>query len=295
MKVLEVKNLKVVFPAEHGPICAVKGISLSIEKGECLALVGESGCGKSVTSLSIMKLLPDTALSRVDELRIDGIDIVNLSQKEMQKIRGDKIAIVFQDALSALNPVMPVGKQIEEVFLQHTDMSKAEAKKHAIMALEAVGIPEPERRCRDYPHELSGGMRQRVLIAMAFACNPDVIIADEPTTALDVTIQAQVLDVLAEMQKKKNTALLLITHDLSVVRRMADRVAVMYSGKIMEEAPMKELFRNPLHPYTQELINQTGAFHQREANDYASPKSKLTEVKDKHWVRCYEGVDNCGK
>ena len=254
MNVLEVEKLKVVFPGARGVIRAVEGIDLCIGKGECLALVGESGCGKSVTSLAIMKLLPDTAVYRTDKLCIAGTDVTGYTEKQMQELRGRKISIIFQDALSALNPVMPVGRQIDEVFRCHTGMSKKAAKERSIEALASVGIPNPERRYKDYPHELSGGMRQRVLIAMAFACNPDVIIADEPTTALDVTIQAQVLDLLSELQKKQNTALLLITHDLSVVGRMADRIAVMYSGKIVEEASARELFKNPLHPYTRGLI-----------------------------------------
>ena len=324
MNVLEVKNLKVIFPSMHGVIRAVEGIDISIAKGECLALVGESGCGKSVTSLAMMKLLPDTAVARMEKLGIAGIDVTDFTQKQMQELRGDKIAIIFQDALSALNPVMPVGKQIEEIFLYHTDLTKEEAKKRAIEALESVGIPDPERRSKDYPHELSGGMRQRVLIAMAFACDPDVIIADEPTTALDVTIQAQVLEILSELQKKRNTALLLITHDLSVVRKMADRIAVMYSGKIVEEAPSKELFHNPLHPYTKGLIasvatidQKKGAFTQiggqlpnpadKPSGCYFYPRCRyesevcrqkmprLEEVKPGHWVRCCIGGEDNGQ
>lgn len=259
MNVLEMKNLKVIFPGVHGVIRAVEGVDITIAKGECLALVGESGCGKSVTSLALMKLLPDSAMIRMDQHRIVDQDVRNYTEKQMEQLRGSKIAIIFQDALSALNPVMTIGRQIEEVFLSHSDISPKEARKKAVEALAAVGIPEPERRCKDYPHELSGGMRQRVLIAMAFACNPDVIIADEPTTALDVTIQAQVLDLLRTLQKERNTGLLLITHDLSVVRRMADRIAVMYSGKIVEEAPADLLFKNPLHPYTKGLMASVAA------------------------------------
>ena len=250
--------------------------------------------------------------------------MTDYTQKQMQELRGNKIAIIFQDALSALNPVMPVGKQIEEIFLYHTNLTKEEAKKRAVEALESVGIPDPERRSKDYPHELSGGMRQRVLIAMAFACDPDVIIADEPTTALDVTIQAQVLEILSELQKKRNTALLLITHDLSVVRKMADRIAVMYSGKIVEEAPSKELFHNPLHPYTKGLIasvatidQKKGAFTQiggqlpnpadKPSGCYFYPRCRyeselcrqkmpqLEEVKPGHWVRCCIGGEDNGQ
>ncbi len=252
--VLEMKNLKVVFPNEKGIIRAVEGIDLEIGKGKCVALVGESGCGKSVTSLASMKLLGQTAIMRVDEMKLCGEDITALSEKEMQKLRGSKISMVFQDALSALNPVMTIGRQLDEVFLRHLDISKKEAKERSIQALQMVGVPDPAARYKAYPHELSGGIRQRVLIAMAFACNPELIIADEPTTALDVTIQAQVLKVLSDMQKQQNTALLLITHDLSVVVHMADEIYVMYSGKIVEKASTYELFKHPLHPYTKGLI-----------------------------------------
>lgn len=252
--VLEMKNLKVVFPNEKGIIRAVEGIDLEIEKGKCVALVGESGCGKSVTSLASMRLLSQAAIMRVDEMKLCGEDITAFSEKEMQKLRGSKISMVFQDALSALNPVMTIGRQLDEVFLRHLNISKAEAKERSIQALRMVGVPDPKARYKAYPHELSGGIRQRLLIAMAFACNPELIIADEPTTALDVTIQAQVLKVLSDMQKQQNTALLLITHDLSVVVHMADEIYVMYSGKIVEKASTYELFKHPLHPYTKGLI-----------------------------------------
>ena len=251
---LRIKNLKVIFPTSYGVVQAVKGISLQIAKGECLALVGESGCGKSVTSLAIMKLLGESAEYRIDEHYIGGENVKDYSQKQMQKLRGTKISIIFQDALSALNPVMTVGKQLDEIFLHHTRISKSEAKEKSIELLDMVGIPNPQSNYKSYPHELSGGMRQRVLIAMAFACNPDIIIADEPTTALDVTIQAQILSLLSKLQKQNGTALLLITHDFSVVRHMADRVAVMYEGKIIEEKPTRELITNPSHEYTKELI-----------------------------------------
>lgn len=255
-KVLEIENLKVEFPGESGKIRAVEGINLSIEKGKCVALVGESGCGKSVTSLATMKLLNDSeAFVQADKMQLCETDMTRLSEKEMQKYRGRKISMIFQDALSALNPVMTIGKQLDEVFIRHMKMSKKEAKVHSVEALKLVGVPDAEIRYKAYPHELSGGMRQRVLIAMAFACQPDLIIADEPTTALDVTIQAQVLKVLKEMQKKHNTALLLITHDLSVVVHMADEIYVMYCGKIVEKATTRELFKNPRHPYTKGLIN----------------------------------------
>ena len=252
---LKLRNLKVIFPNAMGVVKAVEGIDLDIRKGECLALVGESGCGKSVTSLAIMKLLNSPpALMQVDELCVDGIELKDYSNKKMQDIRGKKISMIFQDAMSALNPVMTVGRQIQEVFLTQKGISKKEAKERSIKALELVGIPEPERRYNDFPHQLSGGMRQRVLIAMAFACSPELIIADEPTTALDVTVQAQVLDVLKKMQKSNDTSLLLITHDLSIVANMADTICVMYCGKIVEKSPAYELFKSPKHPYTKGLL-----------------------------------------
>lgn len=251
---IEVKNLKVVFPDGGRMIRAVEGVDLTVKKGECLALVGESGCGKSMTSLSCMKLQPPLAAVRLDQLCICGEDVTDYTDRQMQALRGSKISMIFQDALTALNPVMTIGKQMDEIYRCHEKISKKEAKMRSIEALKAVGIPDAELRYHAFPHELSGGMRQRVLIAMAFACEPEVIIADEPTTALDVTIQAQILELLSKMQKEKQTALLLITHDLSVVRSMADRIAVMYSGKIVEEAPVKELFENPLHPYTKGLM-----------------------------------------
>ncbi len=253
--VLKLRNLKVIFPNEAGVIRAVEGVSLDIKEGECVALVGESGCGKSMTSLSIMKLLNSPpALISVDELKLEGEELKDLPEKKMQMIRGSRMSMIFQDAMTALNPVMTIGKQIDEVFIRHQKLSKKEAKEKTIHALSLVGVPSPEQRYRDFPHQLSGGMRQRVLIAMAFACQPSLIIADEPTTALDVTIQAQVLDLLSDMQKKHGTSLLLITHDLSIVANMADRIYVMYAGKIVESSPAYDLFKHPYHPYTEGLL-----------------------------------------
>ena len=216
--------------------------------------MGESGCGKSVTSLAAMRLLGETALWRADALRVCGQDLLGLNERELQRLRGRHIAMIFQDALSALNPVMTVGRQLDEIYLRHFRATKAEAKRRSIEALDLVGVPDPERRYHSFPHELSGGMRQRALIAMAFACDPDLIIADEPTTALDVTIQAQVLGLLGELQRQRGTALLLITHDLSVVAQLTDEICVMYSGKLVERAGRQALFARPLHPYTRGLI-----------------------------------------
>ena len=253
--VLKVSSLKVVFPTEQGLIRAVEGVDIAINSGECVAIVGESGCGKSVTSLAMMKLLSTPpALIDAKEHIFNGKDIKDLTDKQMQNQRGSDMSMVFQDALSALNPVMTVGNQIDEVFIKHKGLSKKEARKASIETLRKVGVPSPELRYKDYPHQLSGGMRQRALIAMAFACEPTLMIADEPTTALDVTIQAQVLDLLKELQKANNMALLLITHDLAIVKHMADRVYVMYSGKVMEEATTSEVFNDPKHPYTQKLL-----------------------------------------
>jgi len=253
--ILNVENLKVIFPNPGGIVRAVEGVSLTVREGECAAIVGESGSGKSVTSLSIMKLLnTPPAVMRVDRLEFDGRELRDVSENEMLDIRGKEMAMIFQDALTALNPVMPIGHQLDEVFIRHQHMKRREAKLASIKALELVGVPSPARRYSDFPHELSGGMRQRVLIAMAFACDPKLIIADEPTTALDVTIQAQVLDVLKTMQRNRQTSLILITHDLSVVAHMADTVYVMYSGRIVEKAPLRELFHRPFHPYTEGLM-----------------------------------------
>lgn len=272
-KILDIKNLKVVFPTEMGLLRAVEGIDLSVEKGKCVAIVGESGCGKSVTSLAAMKLLnPTEAIVRADKMELDGMDIMELSDKEMQEFRGKKISMIFQDALSALNPVMTIGKQMDEIFIRHLKLSKKEAKERSIEALRLVGVPDPQMRYKAYPHELSGGMRQRVLIAMAFSCNPDLIIADEPTTALDVTIQAQVLKVLSDMQKQQKTALILITHDLSVVVHMSDEICVMYCGKIVEKATTYDLFKHPLHPYTKGLIASVAKM--------GDPKGEFVQIPD---------------
>jgi oligopeptide/dipeptide ABC transporter ATP-binding protein len=252
---LKLRNLKVIFPADQGIVRAVEGIDMDIKKGECVALVGESGCGKSVTSLAIMRLLnTPPAIIDVESINLNGEEITAYSENQMQSVRGKQISMIFQDAMTALNPVMTVGKQIDEVFLKHHHISKKEARKRTVEALRLVGIPEPESRAKAFPHQLSGGLRQRVLIAMAFACMPSLIIADEPTTALDVTIQAQVLNVLSQMQKKHHVSLLLITHDLSVVAHTADTVYVMYSGKIVEKAKVEDLFSKPHHPYTEGLL-----------------------------------------
>jgi len=268
---LDVKNLKVIFPTDEGVVRAVEGIDVGIAPGECVALVGESGCGKSVSALAIMRLLNSPpALVKADSVMFDGTDFFSLMEKELQGVRGRDISIIFQDALTALNPVTTIGSQITEVYLKHTNHTKHEAKALVIEALRSVGIPSPERRYNEYPHRLSGGMRQRVLIAMAFVCKPKLIIADEPTTALDVTIQAQVLDLLKTLQKAHGTSLLLITHDLSVVAQTSDTVYVMYAGKIVEKAAVRDLFRAPLHPYSKALIALTQTI--------SSPGGRLAQI-----------------
>ena len=251
---IEVRNLKVVFPDGNRIIRAVEGVDLTVKKGECLALVGESGCGKSMASLSCMKLQPSSAAVRLDKLCICGEDVTDYTDRQMQALRGSKISMIFQDALTALNPVMTIGKQMDEIYRCHEKISKKEAKMRSIKALKAVGIPDAELRYHAFPHELSGGMRQRVLIAMAFACEPEVIIADEPTTALDVTIQAQILRILKKLAEESDTSVILITHDMGVVAEMADHVMVMYAGKSVEYGTAEDIFDHPMHPYTVGLL-----------------------------------------
>lgn len=244
-----------MFPSAAGPVRAVNGVSFHLEPGETLGLVGESGSGKSVTALTIMRLLPPGARVEGGRVRMDGRDLLSLSEREMRRLRGASIAMVFQEPMTSLNPVLTVGDQIAEAIRLHEPVSAGEAWRRAVEMLERVGIPEPARRARQYPHQLSGGMRQRVMIAMAVACRPRVLIADEPTTALDVTVQAQILDLMKELQREFGTAILLITHDLGVVAETCNRVAVMYAGRIVEMAPVAALFDRPLHPYTEGLLH----------------------------------------
>jgi len=251
---LEVKNLSTHFPTRAGLVRAVDGISFYLDRGELLGLVGESGCGKSMTALSVMRLVSPPGKIVSGEILFDGKDLLRLSDSEMRQMRGDDIAMIFQDPMTSLNPVYTVGEQIAEALRLHRKMSRKQARQATIEAMREVAIPDPARRVDDYPHQLSGGMRQRVMIAMALACNPKLLIADEPTTALDVTIQAQILELLDELRKQRDLAVLLITHDLGVVAEVADRVAVMYTGRIVEESPVEELFERPKHPYTEGLL-----------------------------------------
>ena len=251
---LEVKDLQTQFPTRSGLVRAVDGVSFYLDRGELLGLVGESGCGKSITALSVMRLIAPPGKIVNGEILFDGKDLLKLSDAEMRQMRGDDIAMIFQDPMTSLNPVFTVGEQIAEALRLHRKLSRRDARRATIEAMREVAIPDPARRVDDYPHQLSGGMRQRVMIAMALACNPKLLIADEPTTALDVTIQAQILELLNELRKQRDLAVLLITHDLGVVAEVADRVAVMYTGRIVEESPVDELFARPKHPYTEGLL-----------------------------------------
>ena len=251
---LEVRNLKTYFYTEDGVVRAVDGVNFEVYPGEVLGLVGESGCGKSVTSLSIMRLISKPGRVDEGEILLDGENLLNLPEEEMIKVRGNRISMIFQQPQTALNPVFKVGDQLAEVLNVHQDLGKEAGWKRAVQLLKMVGVPDPERRAEAYPHELSGGMAQRVMIAMALACVPELLIADEPTTALDVTIQAQILDLMRDLRREMGTSVILITHDLGVVAEMAERVAVMYAGEIVEQTDVNTLFDQPLHPYTQGLI-----------------------------------------
>ncbi len=253
--ILEVKDLRINFKTYAGLVHAVRGVNFDLKEGETLAIVGESGSGKSVTSNALMKLIPQPpGIYESGQILFNGRDLVPLTDKEMSKVRGNEIAMIFQDPMTSLNPTMKVGRQITEVILQHKKVSKADAKKRAIELLTQVGIPFPEKRYNQYPHEFSGGMRQRVVIAIALAADPKLLIADEPTTALDVTIQAQILELMKEIQKNSKTSIIFITHDLGVVANIADRVAVMYAGQIVEYGTVNDIFYNPKHPYTWGLL-----------------------------------------
>lgn len=251
---LDVVGLKTYFRTRNGVVQAVDGVDLSVHRGEVLGVVGESGCGKSVTSLSVLGLVPYPGEVVAGTVTYDGIELTGMSQKQLSTLRGDRISMIFQQPMSALNPVFRAGAQIEEVYQLHRDYPEDERTERAVEMLRRVGIPDPARRAEAYPHELSGGMAQRVMIAMALACEPDLLIADEPTTALDVTIQAQILDLVRDLVAESDTAVVMITHDLGVIAEMADRVAVMYAGQVVEEADVITLFEDPRHPYTKGLI-----------------------------------------
>jgi len=277
MSLLEVRNLSTRFSTPKGDVRAVDDVSFSIDQGETLSLVGESGCGKSVTALSIMRLVSHPGRIAGGEIVFDGRNLLELDEDRMRAVRGDDIAMIFQDPMTSLNPVFTVGEQIAEAIRLHRQVSSREAWEMAVEGMRDVAIPAPELRAGSYPHEMSGGMRQRVMIAMALACDPRLLIADEPTTALDVTIQAQILDLLVELREKRNLALLLITHDLGVVAETSHRVAVMYAGQIIEQAPVGEIFASPRHPYTEGLLR-------------AVPRIDETETERRSRLQTIEGV-----
>lgn len=271
-KILEVKDLELSFHTFAGEVKAIRGVNFDLLKGETLAIVGESGSGKSVTTKSIMRLLPEHSSEfKHGQILFNGRDLTKLSDKEMQKIRGKDISMIFQDPMTSLNPTMTIGNQIMEPILKHRKVSKSEARKVAVDLLRLVGMPKPEARIKQYPHQFSGGQRQRIVIAIALACNPQILIADEPTTALDVTIQAQILELMKDLQKKIDTSIIFITHDLGVVANVADRVAVMYGGKIVEIGTTDEIFYNPQHPYTWGLLSSMPSLDTAEEKLYAIP------------------------
>jgi oligopeptide/dipeptide ABC transporter ATP-binding protein len=287
---LDIKNLRTQFFTEDGVVRAVDGIDFNVRRGEVVGLVGESGCGKSVTSLSIMRLISQPGRIVDGRILFDNEDLVALPESRMVKIRGNRVSMIFQQPQSSLNPVFRIGDQLAEVLQIHQDVGKELGEKRAIELLAMVGVPDPESRAKAFPHELSGGMAQRVMIAMALACVPELLIADEPTTALDVTIQAQILDLMRNLRSKMDTAIILITHDLGVVAEMCDRVNVMYAGRIVEQAPVVELFKTPKHPYTVALIGSTPMLGQADKPLTTIPGSvpNLVDLPTgcKFWPRC---------
>ena len=268
---LEVKNLQTNFRTGGGIVQAVRGVDLHVDAGEFLGIIGESGCGKSVTMMSILHLLEDNAAVRAETIQFNGVNLQEQSKKQIRKLLGSQIGMIFQDPMTSLNPLYTIGNQLTEPLRQHLNMSRSEASKRAVEMLQLVGINEPEKRLKQYPHELSGGMRQRAMIAVAMCCNPKLLIADEPTTALDVTIQAQIMELMADMQKRFYTATILITHDLGVIASVCTRVMVMYGGKIMEEGSVDDIFYRPAHPYTEGLLRSV-------PNDGTGSKEKLIPI-----------------
>ncbi|KAJ52759.1 oligopeptide transport system ATP-binding protein [Clostridium tetanomorphum] len=271
-KLLEVKDLKVSFHTYAGEVQSVRGVSFDLDKGETLAIVGESGCGKTITSKSIMRLIPmpPGEIKKESQILFEGKDILKMSDKELRQLRGESISMIFQDPMTSLNPTMNIGNQIAESLIIHRGMNKKEALEEAVKMLKLVNIPNAEKRVNQYPHEFSGGMRQRAMIAIALACNPKILIADEPTTALDVTIQAQIMDLIKELQNKLGTAVILITHDLGVVASVASKIQVMYAGKIIERGTTDEIFFNAKHPYTWALLQSVPRLDTKHKNELYS-------------------------
>ena len=296
-KILEVKNLNIGFDLIDGFKQAVYNVSFSLEKGKTLAIVGESGCGKTISTMSVLQLLPETAKIKSGEIFYNGNNLLSFSQKQMQKIRGKKIALIPQDPMTSLNPLYTVGNQLLEVIELHQGLKGKEAYDVAVNALERVKIPDAKEKMKSYPHEFSGGMKQRVIIAMALACNAEIIIADEPTTALDVTVQAQIMDILHEVKEKYGLSVILITHDLGIVAQNADKVAVMYSGRIVEYADVEELFKNPKHPYTKALLNVILDVNSTKVETIeGQPPSITDEIKGCPFhLRCKDCMDICKK
>jgi oligopeptide/dipeptide ABC transporter ATP-binding protein len=297
---LQVKNLRTTFFTGDGPVHAVDNVSFNVRKGEALALVGESGCGKSVTAASIMRLVAPPGRITGGSVWFKGKDLANVSERDMRNVRGDDIAMVFQEPMTSLNPVFKIGAQVAEAIRLHRDVSRKEAWKKAGEMLELVSIPDPIKRLDDYPHQLSGGMRQRVMIAMALSCDPELLIADEPTTALDVTIQAQIMELLASLQKRLGLAILLITHDLGVVAEFCERVVVMYTGRVVEEAPVAQLFASPAHPYTRGLLKSLPSVSKGDTSATRLPtiKGMVPSITDlpsgcKFNPRCPDVMDIC--
>ena len=298
---IEVKKLVTQFSGKNGTVTAVDGVSFSIRKGKTLGIVGESGCGKSVTSMSILRLIPaHSGKIASGEILFGGKDLTKLSEKEIRHIRGNEIAMIFQDSMTGLNPVMTIGKQLVETITAHNKMDKKDAWARAEEMLKKVGIPSPAQRLKEYPHQLSGGMRQRVMIAMALSCNASLFIADEPTTALDVTIQAQILELIRELKEKENKSIMLITHDMGVVAEMADDVMVMYAGKEMEYGDVRSIFKNPLHPYTQGLLKSIPRLDQDSSEKLFNIKGSVPDLSEmpkgcRFCTRCPEAKELCHK
>lgn len=298
--ILQIDDLHTHFFTDSGEVPAVDGVSLHIEKGEIVGLVGESGCGKSVTSLSIMQLIPSPPGKIVGgEINFKGEDLVKSSYKRMKQIRGNEIAMIFQEPMTSLDPLFTIGNQLIEGIRNHQKVSKKEARAQSVELLKQVGLPRAEEVIDEYPHQLSGGMRQRVMIAMAMSCNPELLIADEPTTALDVTIQAQILDLMRQLNREKNTAILLITHDLGVVAEMCDRVIVMYAGQVVEQGTVREILKDPKHPYTQGLIRSLPKLHEQEQKLYSIPgtvpRPNMGRLGCRFAPRCEFAFERCFK